>query len=382
MIREALDDAGLTLADVDGVCHSRCSSMGLAEYLGIHPRYTDSTKTGGSSFEIHVEHAAAAIAAGLCDVVVGVYAATPRSDRKQRRGGCGSRRMPGAEPDARVGDALRPAHADGRLRAGRQPAHGRVRHHVASSSPRSRSSTRQWATHEPQRPLPGPDHHRRRARLADAGVAAAPARLLPGHRRRRRVRDDVSAERARDLRKPPVYVLGAGTCHDHSMISEMPDLTTTPGAVSGPTAFAHGRHQARRRRRAHGLRLVHHHRPAAPRGPRLLRQGRGRRRSSMDGKLGPGGSLPMNTNGGGLSYTHPGHVRHVPARRGGAPAARRVRRAPGRRRRDRGRPRLRRRAVEHVAPLVLGTEATPDDASADTPTRTADGTRSSRRSPS
>src|SRR5690242_20239405 len=84
MIRAALDDAGLTLADVDGVCHAT-SSMGLAEYLGVHPRFTESTNTGGSSYEVHAEHAAAAIAAGLCDVVVSVYASTPRSDRKRGR---------------------------------------------------------------------------------------------------------------------------------------------------------------------------------------------------------------------------------------------------------------------------------------------------------
>ena len=65
VIREALEDAGLTLTDVDGVCHGQ-SSVGLAEYLGIHPRFTESTNTGGSSYEVHVEHAAAAIAAGLC----------------------------------------------------------------------------------------------------------------------------------------------------------------------------------------------------------------------------------------------------------------------------------------------------------------------------
>jgi acetyl-CoA acetyltransferase len=47
-----------------------------------------------------------------------------------------------------------------------------------------------------------------------------------------------SAERARSLRKAPVYVLGAATCHDHSMISQMPDLATTAGAISGPAAFA------------------------------------------------------------------------------------------------------------------------------------------------
>src|SRR4029450_10813825 len=87
MIQEALDDAGLTLADVDGVCHAG-SPAALAEFLGIQPRYLDGTMVGGSSFELYVEHAAAAIAAGLCDVVVSVYAATPRGDR-HRPGGAG-----------------------------------------------------------------------------------------------------------------------------------------------------------------------------------------------------------------------------------------------------------------------------------------------------
>ena len=139
MIRAALDDAGLTLDDVDGVCHGGIAT-GLAEYLGIHPRFTDSTMTGGSSFEVHVEHAAAAIAAGLCDVVVGVYAATPRGDRRATRDGGGRPRHARAEPDARVGDAVRPAHADGRVRAGREPAHGRSTARRRSSSRRSRST--------------------------------------------------------------------------------------------------------------------------------------------------------------------------------------------------------------------------------------------------
>src|SRR5262245_43072837 len=94
MIREALDDAGLTLADVDGVCHAGAPAA-LAEFLGIQPRYLDGTMVGGSSFELYVEHAAAAIAAGLCDVVVGVYAATPRSDRHRPPGAGGGFRRPG-----------------------------------------------------------------------------------------------------------------------------------------------------------------------------------------------------------------------------------------------------------------------------------------------
>ena len=84
MVLDALEDAGLTLGDVDGVCHPE-SAVGFAEYLGVHPSFTESTMTGGSSYEVHVEHAAAAIAAGVCDVVVSVYAATPRSDRTKGR---------------------------------------------------------------------------------------------------------------------------------------------------------------------------------------------------------------------------------------------------------------------------------------------------------
>ncbi|MEO6197627.1 MAG: hypothetical protein ABIP58_05895, partial [Dehalococcoidia bacterium] len=69
----ALDDAGIAKSEVDGVftCGAGWSgSLQVAEYLGIAPRYTDSTAVGGSSFVIHVEHAAAAIAAGLCDVAL------------------------------------------------------------------------------------------------------------------------------------------------------------------------------------------------------------------------------------------------------------------------------------------------------------------------
>ena len=84
MIEAALADAGLTIADVDGIATGGMPT-GLAEYLGIAPTFVDGTMVGGSSYEVHVEHAAAAIAAGLCEVVVGVYASTPRGDRAPRQ---------------------------------------------------------------------------------------------------------------------------------------------------------------------------------------------------------------------------------------------------------------------------------------------------------
>ena len=83
VITEALASAGLSVRDVDGVASCTGAlmmpSVELAEYLGIRPRWTDATNTGGSSFEIHLEHAANAIAAGQCDVAVVSYAQTPKS---------------------------------------------------------------------------------------------------------------------------------------------------------------------------------------------------------------------------------------------------------------------------------------------------------------
>src|SRR5436305_1073673 len=82
-ICRALEDAGLTLRDVDGVfcatTQARTSAMLLAEYLGLPNAYTDSTIVGGSSFEVHVAHAHAALEAGLCSVAVVAYGSTQRT---------------------------------------------------------------------------------------------------------------------------------------------------------------------------------------------------------------------------------------------------------------------------------------------------------------
>src|SRR5262245_51126587 len=87
-VHRALADCGLKLADVDGLfaatAQTRLSVLALAEYLGIDPPYLDSTIVGGSSFEYHVAHAAAAIEQGLCNVAVIAYGSTQRTvGRKQ-----------------------------------------------------------------------------------------------------------------------------------------------------------------------------------------------------------------------------------------------------------------------------------------------------------
>jgi acetyl-CoA acetyltransferase len=301
MVREALADAGLDLADVDGVCHAQ-SAMGFAEYLGIHPRFTDSTNTGGSSFEVHAEHAAAAIAAGLAEVVVSVYAATPRSDRRARRGGG---RVPPAGPNPSA-EWEWPY----RLRMPMGPyalAASRHMHEFGTTSEQLAEiavSTRAWAALNPKARFRDP--------ITVDDVLSSPMQCSPLHLLDCCLVTDgagafvmTSAERARSLRPPAAYVLGAATCHDHMIISQMPDLTTTPGAVSGPAAFSMAGVKPDDVSLLMGydsftITALLHLEDLG-----FCEKGEGGP-FVAEGRTAPGGALPMNTNGGGLSYTHPG----------------------------------------------------------------------------
>ncbi len=302
MIHEALADAGLTLDDVDGVAYAG-SAAGLAEFLGIRPRYLDGTVVGGSSYELHVEHAAAAIAAGLCEVVVGVYASTPRSDRRRPGGGARRQPPPGPNPafEWELPYGLRLPMGAYALAASRHMAqYGTTPEQLAQIA----VDTRRWAAMNP------------RARYQDPitvdDVLASPMIASPLHLLDCCLVTDgagafvlTSAERAHDLARPPVYVLGAATGGTHSMITEMPDLTVTGGAVSGPAAFdmagiKPGDVDLLMGYDSFTITALLHLEDLG-----FCAKGEGGA-FVEDGKLGPGGSLPMNTNGGGLSYTHPG----------------------------------------------------------------------------
>jgi acetyl-CoA acetyltransferase len=312
MIEQALEDAGLSIADVDGVCHTG-SSMGLAEFLGVHPRFTDSTTTGGSSFEVHVEHAAAAIAAGLAEVVISVYASTPRGDRARASaaggpgGAGGGRRLPpnfgGPNPmlEWEVPSGIRQPMGAYALAATRHMAlYGTTPEQLAQIA----VSTRQWATMNPKARYQDP--------ITIDDVLASPMQTTPLHLLDCCLVTDgggafvmTSAERAKSLPKPPAYVLGVGTCHDHAMISQMPELSTTAGTISGPAAFGMAGIKPSDVDLLMGydsftITALLHLEDLG-----FCAKGEGGP-FAADGKLGPGGSLPMNTNGGGLSYTHPG----------------------------------------------------------------------------
>jgi acetyl-CoA acetyltransferase len=309
MIHEALDDAGLTLADVDGICHHQ-SSLAAAEYFGIKARFTDSTMTGGSVFEVYLEHAASAVATGMADCVLVVFAQTPRADRKKRsaNGEQQQQQRPGqwnmgpnpmAEWELPYGlQAPKGAYA---LAASRHMAqYGTTPEQLATIAVK----TRAWASLNPRAryrdPITVDD-------VLSSEMLASPLHLLDCCL----VTDGAgafvvtTAERAKDLRKPPVYVLGAATAHTHMMISQMPDLTVTPGAISGPRAFnmagvKPGDVDVLMGYDSFTITQLLHFEDLG-----FCAKGEGGPFvESTD--TGPGGALPTNTNGGGLSYTHPG----------------------------------------------------------------------------
>src|SRR3954452_1487419 len=309
VIKEALDDAGLLLSDVDAVFTATgtgvAASMELAEYLGIQPRWTDSTSVGGSSFEVHVEHAAAAIALGLCEVALVTYSALPRSGFKKGGQGFRSRSMnlgpsPIAEWEMPFGMRM-PMGAYALAAARHMAQYGTTSEQLAQIA----VSTREWALKNPRayhhdKPITVQD-------VLDSSMEASPLHKLDCCL----VTDGAgaivltSASRARDLPKPPAYVLGAATSHTHMLISQMPDLTVTAGAVSGPKAFRQAGIgtddvDVLEAYDSFTITLLLHLEDLG-----FCPKGEGGK-FVEDGRIGPGGDLPTNTNGGGLAYTHPG----------------------------------------------------------------------------
>ncbi|MGE0766330.1 MAG: acetyl-CoA acetyltransferase [Hyphomicrobiaceae bacterium] len=297
-ITRALDDCGLGLRDVDGLfcatTQARTSALSLSEYLGLDAPVIGSTIVGGSSFEYHVAQAQQAIEAGLCNVAVIAYGSTQRS--------VGRRQASAREtnPYETPFKPFLPASAYAMAARRHMHQYGTTREQLAAVA----VAARQWAQLNPAawdrkpltiedvlaaRPISTPFTVRDCCLSTDGGGALVVT----------------SADRARSLKKPAAYVLGCGQSITHAAISSMPDLTQTGAKRSADIAYAMA-----------GL------------GPKdidvlalydaftintilfledlgFCPKGEGGR-FVEGGRIAPGGGLAVNTNGGGLSYCHPG----------------------------------------------------------------------------
>jgi len=297
-IQRALDDAGLTLLDVDGVfcatTQARTSAMSLAEYLGLPDAYTDSTIVGGSSFEIHVAHAHAALEAGLCNVAVVAYGSTQRT--VGRRAASVREYNPYETPFR----PFMPASAYALAASRHMHEFGTTREQLAEVA----VAAREWALLNPAawekkpltiadvlnaRPISDPFTVRDCCLVTDGGGAIVMTRI----------------DRARGMAKLPVPVLGWGQCITHATISAMPDLTHTGAIQSGAAAYAMAGMKAA------DIDVIALYDAFTINTILFLEdlgfcpKGEGGR-FVEHGRIGPTGDVAVNTNGGGLSYCHPG----------------------------------------------------------------------------
>ena len=308
--RKAVADAGLKLTDVDGLFSTVAGPNELSEYLGIVPRYVDGTGVGGCSYMIFVRHAVAAIAAGYCDVALIVHGESGRSwiDMEAQ----GTPASPAGQFEAPYGVAGAPTSYS-------LPV---LRHfHEFGTTKRQMShvpaATREWALLNPKAimhkagPITPEDVMASRVvcypfNLLDCCLVADGGGALVL----------VAAERARDFPRPPVYVLGTGEATAHRQVAMMRDFTTSDSSrVAAADAFREAGlgpgdidHLMLYDAFSFTPMLFLEDLGFVPRGEsgRFVAD----THKSPDGRTiyptGPGGRLPMNTNGGGLSYCHTG----------------------------------------------------------------------------
>ena len=304
----AINDCGIDKNEIDGIA-TTMSPASLAHYLGIVPKWIDNTQVGGTSFLVHVRHAAAAIASGLCETVLVSMAQSGRNRVGEETGRIGdvsgqsgSRRdnsFPGqfesiygvAGPTTQFGMGV--------LRYMKETG---LSHEQLASVP---VAQRKWANKVPRamygdlittddvfnsRMICYPFHLLECCLVTDGGGALI----------------ITSSERAKDFPTKPVYIMGTGESVETPVVSQMYDMTTSAAfktsskkalEESGIThsdvdhlmvydAFAH--------LPIYGLEDLG-----------FVKRGEAGA-FIEEGNTSPGGKLPMNTNGGGLSYTHTG----------------------------------------------------------------------------
>src|SRR4029077_8863748 len=296
--KRALDDCGLGLKDVDGLfgatAQSRLSVLAFAEYLGIDPPFLGSTIVGGSSFEYHVAHAMAAIEQGLCNVAVIAYGSTQRTvGRKQA-----SQRE--INPYETPFKPFLPASAYALAAARHMHEFGTTREQLAAVAVAARDLALLHPAAWEKKPLTidgvlssrlvsYPFTVRDCCLVTDGGGAIVVT----------------SAERARSLKKAPAYVLGCGQSVTHASISSMPDLTVTGALAAGKAAYAMAKLGpadvgAVELYDAFTINTILFLEDLG-----FCKKGEGGA-FVTGGRIAPKGSLAVNTNGGGLSYCHPG----------------------------------------------------------------------------
>ena len=303
-VTRALADAGLSLSDVDGIATNslgRFSSTALADYLGLRPSWVDSSFVGGSAFELYVGRAVQAIEAGQAQVVVVSYASNQRSARSRSLGGTSEPELPQAQFEAPYAP-LYPISYYAMAAQAYLRRYGATVEQLAAVA----VVAREWALLNPAAFRYGAgaltiDDVRSSAMVSTPLTVADCCLVTDGGG----AVIVTSLARARDLARPPVRVLGYGESTSHTGMATRDDILDCGADRSAAAAYRRAGLSAT----DVDLAMLYDSFTITP---LLSLEALGLCAPGdaaafvAEGHTRPGGRLPMNTNGGGLSYCHPG----------------------------------------------------------------------------
>ncbi|MEB8343955.1 thiolase C-terminal domain-containing protein [Streptomyces endophyticus] len=301
--RRALADAGLSPSVIDGFASAGLGTLApveVAEYLGLKPRWVDSTSVGGSTWEVMAAHAADAIRAGHARAVLLVYGSTARADIKAKRrtsnlsfGARGPLQF-----EVPYGHSLIAKYA----MAARRHMHeyGTTLEQLAQVAVQARAN----ASRNPDAMFRDP--------ITVDEVLDGPMIADPFTKLHCCIRSDggaavllVAEDLVRDCAKPPVWVLGSGEHVSHTTMSEWDDFTVSPAAVSGRLAFERAGVTPSEIDIAEIYDAFTYMTLVTLEDLGFCAKGEGGAFVEK-GRLLHDGELPTNTDGGGLSAQHPG----------------------------------------------------------------------------
>ena len=302
--QRAVADAGLTMQDIDGICTASVAAtmwvMPVIEHLGIRPTFIDSTMLGGSSFVAHIMPAIQALASGQCNAVLVCYGSTQRTSTVNRAEVGRMRKHMDPQPYEAPYDPLSPISSYALAAARHMHQYGTTREQLAEVA----LAANQWAQRNPEALAREPltlDKILGARMVSDPLTVRDCCLVSDGAGAYVLVR----ADRARDLPQKPVYVLGNATAVWNRQISSMHDLTITAAQESGRRAFEMAGVTPA------DIDVVEVYDAFTINTILFLedlgfcKKGEGGAFVS-GGAIAPGGRLPVNTNGGGLSCIHPG----------------------------------------------------------------------------
>lgn len=295
--RRALADSGLDRSVVDGFASAGTGVLApveVAEYLGLRPTWVDSTSVGGSTWEVMAAHAADAIAAGHANAVLLVYGSTARADIKagRRTGNLSFGARGPLQFEVPYGHTLIAKYAMAARR--HMLEHGTTLEQLAEVAVQAREN----AARNPEAMFRDP--------VTVDDVLSGPMIADPFTKLHCCIRSDGGAavllaaeEYVQDSRAAPVTILGTGEHVSHATMSEWPDFTVSPAAVSGRLAFE------RAGVRAADIELAEIY-DAFTYMTLVTLEDLGFCKKGEGGAFVQSRELPVNTDGGGLSAQHPG----------------------------------------------------------------------------